>query len=81
MYKDKPEFHKDQTSRNWMEYNYVAMDPDERPYECTLEPGDLVYFPDMYWHATINLDPFTAFVSTFTQEHLFVNDEDRQGFR
>ena len=81
LYKDKPEFHKDQTSRNWMEYNYVAMDPDERPYECTLEPGDLVYFPDMYWHATINLDPFTAFVSTFTQEHLFVNDEDRQGFR
>ena len=53
---DRPVFHKDQTSRNWMEYSYSAMEESERPLECTLEPGDLIYFPDMYWHATINLD-------------------------
>lgn len=70
--KEKPDFHPDQTSRNWMEYTYSAMAPEERPLECTLDVGDLLYFPDMWFHATINLDPYTAFVSTFTQEHLFV---------
>jgi ribosomal protein L16 Arg81 hydroxylase len=34
-----------------------------------VDPGDLIYFPDMFWHATINLDPYTVFVSTFTTEH------------
>ena len=73
--KDKPIFHPDQTSRNWMEYNYLSMDPTERPFECTLNPGDIIYFPNMWWHATVNLDEYTAFVSTFTQEHLFATDE------
>jgi hypothetical protein len=54
--KERPVFHKDQTSRNWMEYTYTSIDAAERPYECTLDPGDLIYFPDMFWHATINLD-------------------------
>jgi hypothetical protein len=69
---DKPDFHPNQTSRNWMEYTYTVMLVKDRPLECTLEPGDILYFPDMWYHATINLDPYTAFVSTFTQEHLFV---------
>ena len=58
-----------------MEYNYLSMDPTERPFECTLNPGDIIYFPNMWWHATLNLDEYTAFVSTFTQEHLFASDE------
>ncbi|KAL3922211.1 MAG: hypothetical protein SGILL_002327 [Bacillariaceae sp.] len=70
--KEKPDFHPDQTSYNWMYYNYSQMASEERPLECTLYPGDLIYFPDMWWHATLNMDDYTAFVSTFTQEHLFV---------
>jgi Cupin-like domain len=69
-----PVFHPDQTSYNWMHYNYSSMSPAERPLECTLYPGDMVYFPDMWWHATINLDDYTAFISTFTQEHLFAKN-------
>lgn len=72
---DKPSFHPDQTSRNWMEYNYTSLNEEDRPLECTLYPGDMIYFPDMWWHATINLDKYTAFVSTFTQDHLFVANE------
>ncbi|GKY91569.1 hypothetical protein MPSEU_000128800 [Mayamaea pseudoterrestris] len=64
-----PVFHKDESSRQWMEHKYPQA--KQKPLECTLNPGDLVYFPDRYWHATINLDPYTAFVSTFTQEHQF----------
>jgi dipeptidase E len=74
LYKDKPHFHPDQTSYNWMYYNYTAMETKERPLECTLYPGDMVYFPDMWWHATINLDDYTAFISTFVQEHLYVDE-------
>eukprot|EP00934_Nitzschia_sp_Nitz4_P009289 Nitzschia sp. Nitz4//scaffold60_size111251//78247//79113//NITZ4_004157-RA/size111251-snap-gene-0.196-mRNA-1//-1//CDS//3329555594//9279//frame0 len=70
----KPVFHKDQTSRNWMEYQYTKMPLKDRPLECTISPGDLIYFPDMWYHAIINLDPYTVFVSTFTQEHLFVEE-------
>jgi hypothetical protein len=69
--KSVPNFHPDQTSYNWMYYNYSIMSQSERPLECTLYPGDIVYFPDMWWHATINVDDYTAFISTFTQEHLF----------
>jgi hypothetical protein len=47
LYKDKPEFHKDQTSRNWMEYTYSSMSSIDKPYECTLDPGDIIYFPNM----------------------------------
>lgn len=70
--KNEPKFHPDQTSLNWMHYNYTAFEKmDDMPLECTLYPGDIIYFPDMWWHATINIDDYTAFVSTFTQEHVF----------
>ena len=49
-----------------------------RPYECTLEPGDLIYFPDRFHHATINCDAYTAFVSTFTSDHLYLQDQKRE---
>jgi len=42
----------------------------------TVDPGDLVYFPDKWYHATINLDPYTAFVSTFTTEHDVLLDDE-----
>ena len=60
-------FDKDQSSRQWMEYVYPTV--AVKPVECTLNPGDLIYFPNHWWHATINLDPYTAFISTFTTEH------------
>lgn len=70
LYPHKPDYNPDYTSRHWMEYTYPNLSKKELPYECTLEPGDAVYFPDDWYHATINLDPYTAFVSTFTIEHL-----------
>jgi hypothetical protein len=49
-----------------------------RPYECTLNPGDLIYFPDRWHHATLNCDPYTAFISTFTSDFLFLQDQKRR---
>ena len=34
-------------------------------YECVLEPGDMLYFPNSWQHATLNLDKFNLFVSVF----------------
>lgn len=34
-------------------------------YECVLEPGDMLYFPNSWMHATLNLDQFNLFVSVF----------------
>lgn len=69
-------YHKDQSSRYWMEYVYPSIPRDIRNryyYECTLDPGDLIYFPNHWWHATINLDRYTAFISTFTNEYIQVD--------
>lgn len=67
----KPTYNSDYASRYWMENNYMNIeDEDELPWECTLNPGETVYFPDQWHHATINLDTYTVFVSTFTTEHI-----------
>jgi hypothetical protein len=41
----------------------------KKPWECTINSGELIYFPDQWHHATINLDRYTVFVSSFTSEH------------
>jgi hypothetical protein len=41
---NEPSFHPDQTSLNWMHYNYSAFEKSEdMPLECTLHPGDIIY--------------------------------------
>jgi JmjC domain. len=75
----KPFYDPDFTSRHWMEEVYTRLGQplqqqqkpqhQDKPYECTLFPGDMIYFPDKWYHATINLDQYTVFVSTFTTEH------------
>lgn len=37
---------------------------DSRVRSCIVEAGDVVYVPDMWWHATCNLDPHTIAVGT-----------------
>lgn len=65
-----PLYNVNYTSRFWMEHVYTNLSKEEDlPYECTLYPGDMIYFPDRWYHATINLDRYTAFISTFTTEH------------
>ena len=42
-----------------------ATPTDLRPHECTIVPGEILYFPSQWYHATLNLDPWTVFVSAF----------------
>jgi len=41
---NRPDFHPDQTSLNWMHYNYSIIEKiEDRPLQCTLFPGDILY--------------------------------------
>merc|ERR1712060_296034 len=37
--------------------------------ECTINTGELLFFPPYWHHGVVNLDPYTAFVSTFLDQH------------
>jgi hypothetical protein len=40
----------------------------KKPWECTVSRGEMIYFPDHWHHATVNLEKYTVFVSSFTTE-------------
>ncbi|CAD7683344.1 unnamed protein product [Nyctereutes procyonoides] len=59
-----PEFHPNKTTLTWLQDVYPTLAPSERPLECTVQAGEVLYFPDRWWHATLNLDT-SVFISTF----------------
>ncbi|CAK7302880.1 JmjC domain-containing protein 8 [Vulpes lagopus] len=59
-----PEFHPNKTTLAWLQDVYPTLAPSERPLECTVQAGEVLYFPDRWWHATLNLDA-SVFISTF----------------
>ena len=59
-----PRFRENATSVSWLRHDYPQLTASERPYECTIGPGDLLYFPKGWWHAIINVGT-TVFMSTF----------------
>lgn len=59
-----PEFHPNKTTLAWLQETYPSLAPSTRPLECTIQAGEVLYFPDRWWHATLNLDT-SVFISTF----------------
>lgn len=59
-----PKFHPNKTTLSWLRDTYPALTPSARPLECTIQAGEVLYFPDRWWHATLNLDT-SVFISTF----------------
>ncbi|XP_021492906.1 jmjC domain-containing protein 8 isoform X1 [Meriones unguiculatus] len=59
-----PEFHPNKTTLAWLLEIYPSLVPSARPLECTIQAGEVLYFPDRWWHATLNLDT-SVFISTF----------------
>ncbi|CAF1014192.1 unnamed protein product [Adineta steineri] len=60
---EKPSFDPNETTIQWAtEKRFKTKQPFL--YECTLNPGDMIFFPNLWWHATLNLD-FAIFLSTF----------------
>lgn len=67
-----PEFDPNFTSRQWMEQVYPNLKKEDLPWECSVYPGEMIYFPNNWHHATLNLDKYNSFVSAFTTEVLGV---------
>ncbi|XP_041133014.1 jmjC domain-containing protein 8 isoform X3 [Polyodon spathula] len=59
-----PNFHPNKTTLSWVVDTYPALNQEDRPIECTIHPGEVLFFPDRWWHATLNLDT-SVFISTF----------------
>ncbi|XP_075873100.1 jmjC domain-containing protein 8 [Nelusetta ayraudi] len=60
----EPHFHPNSTTLSWLNHTYPHLCQQEAPLECTVHPGEVIYFPDRWWHATLNLDT-SVFMSTF----------------
>ncbi len=59
-----PRFRENATSLSWLRHDYPKLRRRDRPLECLIGPGDLLYFPKGWWHAIINVGE-TVFMSTF----------------
>jgi hypothetical protein len=63
-----PPFDPDHSMLQWAHRQYprLAQDQLARLQECTIGPGEMLYFPSGWTHGVLNLDRWTSFVSTFT---------------
>jgi len=62
-----PGFDPSRTTLQWLEEVYPSLSPNDRPLECVIAPGEVLYFPNLWYHATLNLN-YTVFMSTFVLE-------------
>ena len=63
-YHIEPMFHPNKTTLQWLEEDYSEIVKKIDLSECTIWPGEIIYFPDRWWHATLNLEN-SVFISTF----------------
>ena len=80
----KPKFDPNATALEWAlgrlasrtdEGEGAPADPAAEEVACTVEEGEAVYFPDGWWHATLNLDE-SVFMSSFVNYREGGDDED-----
>ena len=72
-----PGFDPDRSTADWVETVLPTLDAADRPaFDCVLGAGELLYFPPQWWHATLNLDEHTVFVSSFASDGAGAADDD-----
>lgn len=60
----RPDFEPDGSTLEWYLTRYPSLTSEKLPLECLLKPGEVIYFPDKWWHATLNSET-SVFISTF----------------
>lgn len=61
----EPQFHPDLPTLHWLLNDYSNIPSGSiRPMICTIRPGEVIFFPDRWWHATLNTRT-SVFISTF----------------
>jgi Cupin-like domain len=69
----QPDFDRTRPSRHWLDYSYSTY-KEQKIWECTIHPGDAIYFPHKWWHTTVNLDSYTSFVTVFYDVNHLTNN-------
>ncbi len=62
----RPDFSGDESQLAWVVSRRALQ--TQPPLECTIHAGQAIYFPDAFWHATLNLADYNVFASVFTHE-------------
>ena len=63
-FEEKPNFDPNKTTLRWLMETYKHIVSNKNFYECILKPNEVLYFPDKWWHATLNVED-SVFMSTF----------------
>jgi hypothetical protein len=67
-------FHPNMTVVSWYETVLPTLSADAREemqlQECDIFPGEVLYFPSMYMHATLNMASYNLFMSVFLDSQL-----------
>ncbi|KAK9810390.1 hypothetical protein WJX72_009893 [[Myrmecia] bisecta] len=65
----KPPFDPEVSSLAWLRDVYPGLQGQDRDLllDCTIGPGEALYFPSMWWHAVVNIGE-SVFLSTFLHE-------------
>ena len=59
----------DTSTAAWVRDVLPTLPAHRRPrHDCVLGPGEVLYFPPSWWHATLNEDAHTVFVSSFASD-------------
>ncbi|GMH36190.1 hypothetical protein BSKO_04058 [Bryopsis sp. KO-2023] len=76
-----PPFNPDASSAHWLKHVYPTLKGGDREklQDCIIEVGEVLYFPSMWWHSTINIGE-TVFMSSFDARQVEKQDKDL-GFR
>jgi len=61
---EQPSFDPDNSTLHWYMYTYPNLPREKKPLECLLRPDEVIYFPNLWWHSTLNVET-SVFISTF----------------
>ncbi len=62
----RPRYDPNATTLHWVREVLPTLPPREQPpYDCVLDPHDVLYFPRDFYHATLNLGQTTVFIASF----------------
>jgi hypothetical protein len=77
----RPRFDPKRSALQWFEEIYPTLTEEDNLFECTIGPDEAIYFPDNFFHATLNIGELTTFVSTFTTEWKIIQNKPKKSKR